>query len=172
MSRLFNTAAPLNHAVLHKVLDALVERYSVPVLNIGFSILGRDLPALRLGEGPKKLLYVGARTAAFFRAAARRCPRLLPSHRRGRRGSSEGRQHLRRPHAQPRRGRDRAARRRGRRHLLRASAAAKRRIRFYPLAGERPRRRSQPQLRGRLGRGQNARAGGGHLRRRSHPLRR
>ena len=69
MSRLFNTAAALIHAVLHKVLDALVERYSVPVLNIGFSILGRDLPALRLGEGPKKLLYVGAHHASEWLTA-------------------------------------------------------------------------------------------------------
>ena len=69
MSRLFDTAIPMNHTVLHTVLDALVERYHIPVMNIGFSILGRDLPALRLGEGKKKLLYVGAHHASEWLTA-------------------------------------------------------------------------------------------------------
>ena len=64
MSSLLHTTRMMNHTYMKQVVEALANRYEIPVTNVGFSILGRDIPALRLGEGKVHLLYVGAHHAS------------------------------------------------------------------------------------------------------------
>ncbi|MBO5305318.1 MAG: gamma-D-glutamyl-meso-diaminopimelate peptidase [Clostridia bacterium] len=59
--RILNFTENIDHAAMMQVIEILSERYGeLAVTSIGKSILGRDIPMLQLGNGQKKVLYVGA----------------------------------------------------------------------------------------------------------------
>ena len=59
--RILNYRTPLDHRELTRVTDLFAGRYPfLSVTSLGTSILGRSIPVLILGQGPRKVLYVGA----------------------------------------------------------------------------------------------------------------
>ncbi len=59
--RILELTRPMDHAELTRILHIFTERYRfLRTTSIGSSILGRDIPVLVLGKGPRNVLYVGA----------------------------------------------------------------------------------------------------------------
>ena len=59
--RILNYRTPLDHRELTRVTDLFAGRYPfLSVTSLGTSILGRSIPVLILGQGSRKVLYVGA----------------------------------------------------------------------------------------------------------------
>ncbi|MDP4153116.1 MAG: M14 family metallocarboxypeptidase [Bacillota bacterium] len=58
--KILNIENPMDYNTMMRTLEKLKERYSfIEILSIGTSILGRELPLIRLGNGEKKVLYIG-----------------------------------------------------------------------------------------------------------------
>ena len=59
--RILNFTKPIDHAVMMEALSIFSERYEeLAVTSLGKSILGREIPLLQLGNGQKKVVYIGA----------------------------------------------------------------------------------------------------------------
>ena len=59
--RILHFSRNIDHADMTEVLEILSERYGeLAITTLGRSILGREIPMLQLGNGRKKVLYVGA----------------------------------------------------------------------------------------------------------------
>lgn len=59
--RILNDQRPMDHRTMCETLSELAERYScIGFGSLGSSILGREIPLLSLGSGPRCVLYVGA----------------------------------------------------------------------------------------------------------------
>jgi len=60
--------SPMDHELMIKYLDIMRERYSFMSFNyMGESILGRGIPMITLGQGKKRLVYVGAHSGDEYR---------------------------------------------------------------------------------------------------------
>ncbi len=61
MSNKIEINVPVTHSVMMEKLEELSNNYSfMSVGNIGKSIYNRSIPVIRLGEGNKKIIYIGA----------------------------------------------------------------------------------------------------------------
>ncbi len=59
--RILNFVKNIDHADMMEAVEILSERYGeLAVTSLGKSILGREIPMLQIGNGRKKVLYVGA----------------------------------------------------------------------------------------------------------------
>jgi len=59
--RILNFTENIDHAEMMRVIEVMCERYEgLAVTSLGKSILGREIPMLQLGNGRKKVLYIGA----------------------------------------------------------------------------------------------------------------
>ncbi len=56
---------PISPSLLRKYLDVFSERYPfINISKIGYSVLGKDIPIITLGEGDRAMLYVGSHHAS------------------------------------------------------------------------------------------------------------
>ncbi len=61
---------PLDYELMMRYLDIMVDRYPfMSVSYIGESILGKGIPMITLGEGEKRIVYVGAHSAGEWRGS-------------------------------------------------------------------------------------------------------
>ena len=59
--KILNFSENIDHTEMTEVLELLSERYrELAITTLGTSILGREIPMLQLGNGRKKVVYVGA----------------------------------------------------------------------------------------------------------------
>jgi len=59
--RILNFTRPIDHTAMMEALEIFSGRYEeLAITSLGKSILGREIPLLQLGNGRKKVLYVGA----------------------------------------------------------------------------------------------------------------
>ncbi len=62
---------PMDHDIMMKYLNVMCERYKfISLTYIGESILGRGIPMISLGEGKKKVIYIGAHSGTDWMGSA------------------------------------------------------------------------------------------------------
>ncbi len=69
--RILNLEIPIDSDTLNEAVSLLCERYSaLSVVMLGQSILGKRIPLLQLGQGTRKILYIGAHHGMEWLTAA------------------------------------------------------------------------------------------------------